>query len=307
MQRYLHFWETARRNTYLKRITFIAWILGLLVLAFCIRLQGKERIPGGQFTSNDAYLYYWQAQNISKQGHLPPIDEHRWLPNGRDNQQLLSFYSYVLAYTHKVIKLFFHKISLYQVCLYLPIICFVIGLGFLTVFLIKTDNVGFATIVAILLATLPGAIDRSTIGFSDRDAWCWMIGILAITTYLYKEQMQHGPRRWIATAVAGCTVCVGGLSWEGFGVFFFIIMSTELWKFCTTDAEDNIKEYILYILMFVPWLYLISPVYRSGYGYATHVGTLMIAPPLAILAIKSMRYLILRFLTKLQPHSRKIA
>ena len=307
MQRSLQFWHTASRNTHLKRISLVVLLFGILVLAFCIRLQGRERIPEGQFTSNDAYLYYWQAQTISKQGHLPPVDEYRWLPNGRDNGQLLSLYAYVLAYTHKVVKLFFYDVSLYQVCLYLPLICFVIGLGILTAFLIKTYDFGFATIVAILLTTLPGTIDRSTIGFSDRDAWCWMIGILALTTYLYKEHMQHGTRRWIATAGAGFTTLVGGLSWEGFGFFLIIIMSIELWKFCTTETEENITEYILYILMFVPWLYLISPAYRGGYGYATHVGTLMIAPPLVTLAIKSMRYLILRSWTKLQPQARKIA
>ena len=225
-------------------------LFGILVLAFGIRLQGRERIPDGQFTSNDAYLYYWQAQTISQNGTLPVIDKHRWLPNGRDNQQLFSLYPYVLAYTHKVVKMFFYDVSLYHVCLYLPIICFVIGLGILTIFLIKTYDVGFTKIVAILLATLPGTIDRSTIGFSDRDAWCWMIAILAITTYLYKKHMQHGKRRWIATVIAGFFVFVGGLSWEGFGFFLIVIMSVELWKFCTTNAEDNIKEYILYLLMF---------------------------------------------------------
>ncbi|MCE2401488.1 hypothetical protein J4G08_11465 [Candidatus Poribacteria bacterium] len=301
----LRLWEAVSSNSYFKYISLIAFLLGILVLAFCIRLQGRERIPDGQFTSNDAYLYYWQAQNISEHGHLPPVDERRWIPNGRDNTQLLSLYAYVLAYTHKAITLFFYDVSLYQVCLYLSIISFVIGLGILTVFLIKTYDLGFATIVAILLATLPGTIDRSTIGFSDRDAWCWMIGILAITTYLWKEQMQHGKQRWIATAIAGFTVFLGGLSWEGFGFFLIVIMSVELWKFCTTDAEDNLKEYILWILMFVPWLFLISPAYRSGYRYSTYIGTLMLVPPLVILALKSIKYLCLRFVTELQPHSRK--
>lgn len=305
MQLILRLWKSISSNYYFKHISLIAFLVGILVLAFCIRLQGRERIPDGQFTSNDAYLYYWQAQKISEHGYLPSVDEHRWIPNGRDNRQLLSLYSYVLAYTHKVITIFFYDFSLYQVCLYLPIIVFVTGLGILTVFLIKTYDFGFAIIVAILLATLPGTIDRSTIGFSDRDAWCWMIGILAITTYFWKEQMQHGKRRWIATAITGGIVFLGGLSWEGFGFFLIVIMSVELWKFCTTDAEDNIKEYILWILMFVPWLYLISPAYQGGYGFSTHVGPLMLVPPLGILALKSIKYLCLRFVVELRPHSRK--
>ncbi|MYB95544.1 hypothetical protein F4054_04765 [Candidatus Poribacteria bacterium] len=58
----------------------------------------------------------------------------------------------------------------------------------------------------------PGSIDRRTAGFGDRDAWCWMLGVLAVTGYLYKEQMVPGYRRWIATALAGFTCFIGGMS-----------------------------------------------------------------------------------------------
>lgn len=271
MPKYLHFWEVASRNTSVKRISLIVFLLGILVLAFGIRLQGREGIPDGSFTSNDAYLYYWQAQTIREHGYLPSVDEHRWIPNGRDNTQLLSLYAYVLAYTHKVITLFFYNISLYQVCLYLPILCFVLGLGVLILFLRTTEGMCIAAIVAILLTTLPGTIDRSTIGFSDRDAWCWMLAVFTITSYLWKEQMEPGNRRWIVTALSGITVLLGGLSWEGFGFFVLMILALELWKFCTTETEEFLTEYIFWVLLFVPWLYLISPAYRDGYGGATHV------------------------------------
>ncbi len=307
MQLFLRFWEVVNRNVYFKRFSFMVSLLGLLALAFCIRLQGLEQIPDGQFTSNDAYLYYLQAQSISEHGYLPAVDKHRWLPNGRDNQQLLSLYAYALSYTHRVITKFFYQVSLHHVCLYAPVVCFVIGFGILIIFLTKTYGFSFAAIVAILLATLPGTIDRSTVGFSDRDAWCWMIGILAVTTYLWKEQMQYGKQRWYFTAIAGFFILLGGLSWEGFGFFLLIILSVELWKFCTSNAENDLMEYVLWIFMFIPWLYLISPVYRSGYGFSTHVGALMLLPTLVILAIRSIRYLILRFVTQLRSHSRNLA
>ena len=40
------------------------WIVfsGILLVAFWIRIQGVGTIPDGQFTGNDPYLYYWQAQ-----------------------------------------------------------------------------------------------------------------------------------------------------------------------------------------------------------------------------------------------------
>ena len=232
---------------------------------------------------------------------------HRWLPVGRDNRQFLSLYAYALAYTYKAITLFFHKVTFYQVQLYAPAVCFTLGFALLLLFLTVNYGLLFASIVGVLLATFPSSIARSAAGFSDRDAWCWMLAVLAIITYLWKEQMQPGRPRHLTTALCGFIVFLGGLSWEAFGIFVLILLSAELWKFCTTDTEDNLKEYILWMLMFVPWLYLISPAYRSGYGFSTYVGPLMLAPSLALLALKSIRYLLLRFVKQLRPYARQLA
>ena len=83
---------------------------GVLLLAFWIRVQGVGNIPAGQFTETDGYFYYWQAQLISEQGHLPARDMHRWLPIGRDLGQTLNLYGYVLAYTHKTLAWIFPNI-----------------------------------------------------------------------------------------------------------------------------------------------------------------------------------------------------
>ena len=72
------------------------WIVfgGILLLAFWIRIQGVGTIPDGQFTGNDPYLYYWQAQMVTEQGRLPARDMHRWLLLGRDLGQSLNAYPY---------------------------------------------------------------------------------------------------------------------------------------------------------------------------------------------------------------------
>ncbi|RKU09691.1 hypothetical protein C6501_14910 [Candidatus Poribacteria bacterium] len=290
----------------LKRLGTIAILLSILSLTFLIRIQGVQDIPDEQFSSNDAYVFYSQAQTISKQGHLPDRDMHRWLPNGRDNRQFLSLYAYALAWTHKAIKLFYYQVTLYHVQLYAPVICFILGLAALLLFLIKYHGHLFATVVGVLLATFPGTIVRSTAGFSDRDAWCWMLAIFTIVIYLHKERMQSGRRRYLATALCGFIVFLGGLSWEAFGIFVLIILSVEIWKFCTTDAEHNLKEYLIWVLMFVPGLYLISPAYRSGYGFSTHVATLMLAPSIALLTLRGIRWLLLRYVGQFRPHAKKL-
>ncbi len=307
MQSQFCFWKTVRSTPQFLNIGTVILLFSILSLGFWIRIKDVPDLPDQQFTSNDAYLYYSQARTITEQGYLPDHDMDRWLPNGRDNRQLLPLYSYALAYMHKAITLFFHKVTLYQVQLYAPTVCFTLGLALLLFFLTVNYGLLLASIVGVLLVTFPSSIARSAAGFSDRDAWCWMLAIIAIITYLWKEKMQPGRHRYLTTALCGFIVFLGGLSWEAFGIFVLILLSAEIWKFCTTEVEENLKEYILWVLMFVPWLYLISPAYRSGYGFSTYVGPLMLAPSVALLILKIIRYLLLRFVKQLRPHARKIA
>ncbi len=282
-------------------------LCAILLLACWIRIQGVERLPDNQFTSNDAYLYALQAQEISENGLLPERDMRRWLPEGRENGQRLYLYAYGIAYIHKSIGWIFPKLTLYHIQIYLPSICYIVGLSVLCLFLVRVHGVYFAAIVILLLATLPGSIDRSAAGFGDRDAWCWMLGILAVTSYLWKERMESGWQRWVTTALCGAIVFLGGMSWEGFGFFLIIIIGIELWKFITSDTEDRLIEYVLWVLMFVPWLYFISPAYRSGYSSNTHLAAIMLFPPLAVLISRGVRYLLLTYVEQLRLYSRNLA
>ena len=76
-------------------------LIGILLLAFWIRMLGRDNIPTGQFNGTDTYLYYWQAEIVAEDGRLPPRDMHRWLPLGRDLGQTLNLYSYAVAYAYK--------------------------------------------------------------------------------------------------------------------------------------------------------------------------------------------------------------
>ena len=294
-------------HKYLSKILTSVVLIAVLFLTFWIRIQDVDRIPDEQFTGVDPYLYRWQALTISDKGYLPARDMHRWYPLGRDNGQLLSLFSYAIAYTHKAVCWFFPKLTLYHIQLYASPVCFTLGLGVLMFFLVQSYGVLFAATAGILLATLPGSIERSAAGFGDRDAWCWMMAIVVVTSYLWKERMHPGWRRWFRTALCGFTVFLGGLSWEGFGVFVLIIIAVEFWKFCTTDTEVHLKEYILWVLMFVPGLLLLSPAYRSGYGFSTHVAALMLAPALVLLVLRGVRYLLLTYFEHLRQHARELA
>ena len=290
-------------STLLKSILLSA----ILLLAFWIRIQSASGIPEGHFTGVDAYLYYFQAQQIYEHGTLPARDMHRWLPVGRDNHQLLNLYSYILAYTHKSVSWLFPNVTLYDVTVYMPVFCFCIGIGGFYLFLAHTYGLLFSSIVGILLATLPGAINRSTAGFGDRDAWCWMLGLLSVITYLAALQAETPRKRLLWTLTSGFIVFIGGISWEGFGVFLSVIIVVELWRFLTSETEEGLGLYALWVCCFVPTLYLSSPAYRNGYGFAEHLFVFFLVPPVVILGIRGLRYLLLAKVEKLRPHARTLA
>ena len=294
----------------MQKLSAALLIIGILCVAAFIRLQGISNIPSGQLTGSDGYFYYWQAQLISEHGQLPERDMNRWLPLGRDLGQTLNLYGYVLAYVHKAVAWIFPNITLYHVTFYMPVICFCIGLGILCLFFYRTFGILFSSIVGVLLATLPGAITRSTAGFGDRDSWCLMLGILALTTYLTALQSHHPRKRLLWTLASGFAVFLGGISWEGFGVFLNIIILVEIWRFLASETEDGLGLYLLWVCTFVPPLYLAFPAYRSGQGFATHLAALMFVPPLALLGIRYLRHFLITktvFAEKLRSHARTLA
>ena len=278
--------------------------------AFWLRSLVVTTIPPGQFIGNDSYFYYDLAKHISEHGMLPHIDTDRWVPQGRDLSQILPLYAYAVAYTYKAIALVFTNVSLYYVTLYMPVVCFTIGLFGLLIFLYRPFGAFFSCTVGLLLATFPGTIERSVAGFSDRDSWCLMLGILAVVTYLTALRTQTSRWRWFFILASGTITFLGGFSWEGFGVFLLVILCVELWRFLTSITEERLGHYMVWVLTFVPTLYFASPVYRRGEWFATHVASLVLVPPLVLLLLRVLRYLLITktpFAEKLKPHARTIA
>ncbi|RKU12961.1 hypothetical protein C6503_16595 [Candidatus Poribacteria bacterium] len=288
----------------------VALLIIVLFGSFLIRIQSSANIPAGQLTDPDGYFYYWQAQTILENGKLPARDMRRWVPLGRDLGQTLNLYPYVLAYTHKVLSQVFPNISLYHVVFYMPALCFCIGLGALYLFLAYTFDLRAAGIVAIFLVTLPACIERSCAGVGDRDSWCLMLGLLAVITYLAALRVERPASRTRWTLANGFILFLGGISWEGFGVFLSIILCVEIWRFITSETETDLRYYLIWVCTFVPTLYIASPAYRSGYGFAKHLSAFMLVPPLIFLGIRVLRYILITktpWAEKLKPHSRSVA
>ncbi len=291
----------------IKNISCAVLFCIVVMIAFWLRIPGGEGLPAGQFTETDGYFYYYQASLISEHGHLPLRDMNRWLPLGRDLGQTLNLYGYVLAYTHKAVSAVFRNVTLYQVSIYMPVVCFCIGLGALCLFFYHTYGLIFSLTAGLILATLPGSIERSTAGFGDRDAFCLMIGILAIVTYLMSIQAKRLHNHLLWTLASGFAVFLGGLSWEGFGVFLSVIIVVELWLFLTSETDERLHYYLFWVCCFIPTLYLASPAYRNGYGFAEHLAAFVLLPPIVLIATRGIRYLLLTKVATLRSHARTLS
>ena len=58
-------------SLYHRKILIGVLLFCLLIITFCIRIQGVGHLSNLPFTGNDAYLYHWQAGIISEHGRLP--------------------------------------------------------------------------------------------------------------------------------------------------------------------------------------------------------------------------------------------
>ena len=275
---------------------WLGWLclVVILLLSVWIRLEGAAGLVAGQFTETDAYLYQHQAAIVSEQGHLPARDLRRWVPLGRDTRQSLNLYPVVLGNAHRLLNFLFPEVSVYTVVVYTPVFCFCLGLFLLCVFLVRTHGWGVSLSVGVILATLPGTIERATAGFGDRDAFCLLLGISAVSIYLFALRLSSRHARFLWTLLSGFVMFLGGLSWEGFGVFVSVIVCVEVYRYLSRDTEDrDLGYYGFYVFSFVPLLYFASQAYRLGEGWATHLFAFVLVPPVALLAVRLLRYWLL--------------
>ena len=270
-------------------------VLALVVIfGFYVRLLGVSALPPEQFTEADAYLYLHQAAIVSDQGFLPSRDVRRWVPVGRDTSQSLNLYPVVLGYAHRFLSVLIPDASVYGVVVYAPVVCFSLSLLVFCVFLAVTEGFFVSLSVGVILATLPGTIERSSAGFGDRDAFCLLLGLSAVVSYVFALRQSGVGSRFLWTLVSGFLMFLGGLAWEGFGVFLSVIVCVEVWRFLTTDTEEGFRLYVVWVLCFVPPLYLTSAAYRSGEGWSTHVFAFLLLPPVGLLGLRLVRAWLLR-------------
>ena len=81
-------------------------------------------------------------------------------------------------------------------------------------------------------------------------------------------------------------------------------------KFLTSEKEEGLRLYALWVCTFAPTLYLASPAYRSGQGFTTHLFAFALVPPLVLLGIRALRHVLITkssLANKFRPHTRNLS
>lgn len=95
--------------------------------------------------------------------------------------------------------------------------------------------------------------------------------------------------RLLWTLLSGFLTFCGGLSWEGFGIFVSVIVCVEVYRYLSSGSEADVGYYGIWVLSFVPSLYLASPAYRSGEGWGMHIAAFILVPPVVVLLLRVFR------------------
>lgn len=195
-----------------------AFLICSVILSISIRTLNTPQLEQKYLLGIDSYRFLRQADIITSRGSLPPVDAMRWQPIGRDLSTHLNLFSYALAYGYRLLRLIHPRLTLYQVALYSPVVCYTLGLLLLYLIWKRIFDASTALLAVNLSAVFPFLnLHRSAAGFADRDAFCLLLWLVMIFLYL-KAVDQRRFRRMGYALGSGIAMGMFALSWEGCGL-----------------------------------------------------------------------------------------
>jgi asparagine N-glycosylation enzyme membrane subunit Stt3 len=211
-------------------IVYLILLLLCLTFAGWSRVQSVNSLEGKYLLGTDAYRFFRQASVIDQNGKLPKKDMMRWLPEGRDLSVYPTASAYSMAYLAQLVQLF-ASISLYQVAVYYPVLCYLLAL--LTFYLLVKDafDSKVALLSLLLMTLLPQLLLRSTAGFADRDAFVLFQAALSSYCYLRRIRASSHLKQWGWNFGFAVVMILLGLTWEGVGLFLNLFVGIWLIKF----------------------------------------------------------------------------
>ncbi|HIE28693.1 TPA: hypothetical protein EYP66_15545 [Candidatus Poribacteria bacterium] len=155
-------------------------------------------------------------------------------------------------YLFRFLHIFLPSITLYQVAIFYPILCFSISMilfFFLTRYLF---DLWTSLIPTAFFAVFPLLVPRSMAGFSDRDVLCLLLSLSSFLLFIRSFQSSRIFVRYTSVFLSGLMQMLIGITWEGSGLFSSVIIIFLLVKLFWNRFD--IQHFYLYLMWIIPVL-----------------------------------------------------
>lgn len=200
-----------------------AALLVLIVVISVVIRSEYVREDGTLLLRYDPYYHYRMADTIIQEGHRPEWDYMASWPTGEPGDRYPPLYHYFLAYTFQVFGRIVDN-NLLTWCIYscvIPVILFVL----LAFFVGKELTDGMGGLFSALLFALAGVtVFRTLIGAADTDGFIVVFSLLAS---LFWIKSLSGPHRLLYSVLAGFSVFLFELTWEGYWHMLFLLLGVS--------------------------------------------------------------------------------
>ena len=240
-----------------------------LFLCVGIRTANLPRLEEKYLLGIDAYHFLRQADIVVSQGSLPEIDTQRWAPEGRSLSSSLNLFSYVLAYSYRLLHWVFPEMRLWTVAVYAPVVCYALCLLVLYALWRRIFEPAIALLAVNFTAVLPTLnLHRSCAGFADRDAFVLLLWLLMFLFYLKTTARLQGMswRNYLYASISALLAGILALTWEGVGLATGILAVWMVLRILrgSLSGQDAIVYSIWYLCFIIPTLAL-TPVYHMNW------------------------------------------
>lgn len=234
-------------------------ILVIIILFFIISIAVNIRIKNLPYlvdTTTGKYIpieadgltFIRYAEHILEHGALMGNDVLRYVPYGYDPLPEFNFLASFLAYSYKIISVFYQGSFDYWATIY-PIVMFAI---FIIVFFFLTKEL-FDTKISLLatasVAVLPVLLERTTAGFTDKEPLAMITMALSFLLYVLSWKSKTNQISIILGVLAGLTTAITGAIWGGVQFIYIIIGLTTL-IFILLE-KYSIKDLLTYSSWFI--------------------------------------------------------
>lgn len=223
-----------------------------IVIAVFVRVKEADQLQDKYLSGYDSYFYYRQAKTIIAEGQLPDRDYMQNYPDGLNLRGRANLNCYAIAYLYKGIRIFAPDTSIESVAIYYPVILFILIL----IIFFGLTNLLFgkpiSLIAVTIFATIPAAVNRTNVGWADRDALSLLTWLACIYFYVAAYQaLSEEKQRYIPLALlSGISMGALGLTWPGVGLLSLIIVVFNTAKLLTRSYDQ--KKFYIYLCWCLP-------------------------------------------------------